>query len=292
MKPQADDSRAGELRLGVAANGDLRWAVVDVTGPTEEARRRLDLSPMAAVALGRCMAAASLLFRFTTKTPGKMHFDVRGDGPLGKVLAEITSEGDLRGLVGNGRLATPEDGHLAIGPAVGHGILQVSRESEKGSYRSQVQLVNGEIGSDLVHFLEQSQQIRSAAVLGVLPRPTGVHAAGGLLVEAFPGVPETVLQQLESNLAALGGEISPLLESGGVDDLLTALFGDFDCDELERFPLRYRCRCSSEALRESLASLPPEQLTSASDDEGRFRAECAFCGTVYVYDSQDLIQSH
>lgn len=291
-EPRTNDSRTGELRLGVAAKGDLRWAVVDLTGPTEDARQRLDLSPLAAVALGRCMAAASLVFRFTTKAPGRMHFDVRGDGPLGKVLAEINSDGDLRGLVGNGQLATPEDGHLAIGPAVGEGILQVSRESEGGTYRSQVQLVDGEIGSDLVHFLEQSQQIRSAAVLGVLPRPSGVHVAGGLLVEAFPGVPETVLQQLESNIAALGGEISPLLESQGIDGLLTALFGDFDCEELERYPLRYRCRCNAEVLRESLGSLTPEQLTTASDDQGKFRAECAFCGTVYVYDSQELIQSH
>lgn len=289
---RTQDSQGGELRLGVAANGDLRWAVVDLTGPTEEARRRLDLSPMAAVALGRSMVAASLLFRFTTKTPGRMHFDVRGDGPLGKILAEINSDGDLRGLVGNGQMATPDDGHLLIGPAVGQGILQVSREAEGGTYRSQVQLVDGEIGNDLVHFLEQSQQIRSAAVLGVLPRPTGVRAAGGLLVEAFPGVPETVLQRLESNIAALGGEITPLLESQGVDGMLEAFFGDFDCEELERFPLRYRCRCSAEVLRESLASLTPEQLTEASDDEGKFRAECAFCGTVYVYDSQELIQSH
>lgn len=292
--PNTDHSRAeaaGELRLGVAARGDLRWAVVDLAQPLEEARQRLDLSPLASVALGRAMAATALVFRFTTKSPGRLLFEVRGDGPLGKVLAEIDADGHMRGLVGDGRLATPDDGRLDLGPAVGKGLLQVTRESERGNYQSQVELVNGEIGTDLVHFLEQSQQIRSAAVLGVLPRSHGIVAAGGLLVEAFPGVPEHVLASLETNIAALGGEVSPILEAHGVDGLLDALFGEFDRQELERYPLIYRCRCSAEKLRESLASLTGEELMSACDEQGKCRAECAFCGTIYVFEGHELMQN-
>lgn len=284
-----DLSAAGELRLGVAANGDLRWAVVDLTAPLEAARQRLDLSPVAAVALGRAMASAALVLRFTTKSPGRLLFEIRGDGPLGKVLAEIDAEGHLRGLVGDGRVATPDDGSLAIAEAVGQGLLKVTRESERGRYESQVELVSGEIGGDLVHFLEQSQQIRSAALLGVLPRPEGIVAAGGVLVEAFPGVPEDVLSTLETSIGAMGGEISPLLQSAGVDGVLDALFCDFDRQELERFPLTYHCRCSAEKLRQSLASLTSEQLMSACDDRGQCRAQCAFCGAEYTFDSQELM---
>ena len=287
-------STEGTLRLGVAANGDLRWALVDITGPVEDVRRRLDLSPLASVALGRSLAAAALLFRFTTKSPGRLLFEVRGEGPLGKVVAEIDERGDLRGLVGNPKLETPASGSLDLGPAVGPGLLRVVREDvsrEDGSkrYSSQTALVDGEIGTDLVHFLEQSQQIRSAALLGVLPGPQGIVAAGGLLVEAFPGVPEEVLMGLESNIGTLGGEISPLLASRGADGLLDILFDGFDRQQLERHALRYRCGCSAEKLRASLESLSSEDLLSVTDDSGHCRAQCAFCGSEYVFNSQELM---
>ena len=55
------------------------------------------------------------------------------------------------------------------------------------NYESRVSLVEGGVASNVVHFLEQSEQIRSAVMLGVLARPAGVVAGGGLIVEALPG---------------------------------------------------------------------------------------------------------
>lgn len=277
----------GELQLGVAANGDLRWAAVDVAGPLEEARYRLDLSPVSAVALGRALAAAALLLRFTSKASGRLLVEVLGDGPLGKIFAEADSEGHLRGRVGKPRLATPGGGALAIGWAVGKGLLRVTREGERDRYTSQVELVSGEMGRDLVHYLEQSQQIRSAALLGVLPRPTGIAAAGGVLIEAFPGTPEETLTKLESNIAALAG-VSAYLAEGGITALRDAVLDGFDRDDLERHRLIYRCRCSRETLLAQLQGLSTADVEAIVDDSGYCVAECAFCGTIYRYPSDEL----
>jgi molecular chaperone Hsp33 len=282
------DGLAGDLQLGVAANGDLRWAAVDVTGPTEDVRRRLDLSPVASVALGRALAAAALLLRFTSKFEGRLVLEVLGDGPIRKILAEVDSQGRLRGLVGEPRLDTPDDGSMAISWAVGRGILRVTREGPGGrSYSSQVELVTGELGRDLVHFLNQSQQIRSAALLGVLPRPTGVGAAGGILVEAFPSTPEETLARLENNIAALEG-VSAYLDQGGVPALRDAVLAGFDRDDLERHPLVYRCRCHEERLRQALQGMPGEDLDSITDEAGLLIAECAFCGASYEFARSEL----
>ena len=283
MTEETHPTASGELVLGVAANGDLRWAVAELGGPLEEARRRLDLSPLSAVALGRALAAAALLLRFTSKAPGRLIFEVRGDGPLGKVLAEVDDRGALRGLVGEPRLPNPADGELLLGPAVGQGLLQVTRESGGGRYSSQVALHSGEIGEDLVHFLEQSQQIRSAALLGVLPRPSGIAVAGGLLIEAFPGVPDDVLVALEENIAALG-PVSGALDEGGVENLLDRVLMGFDRQELERHPLVYRCRCSAERLLDALATLPTQDLDAITDPDGRLKVVCSYCAQTYSFD--------
>lgn len=282
-----NDALAGELRLGVAAAGDLRWAVVDVAGPLEAIRRALDLSPIAAVALGRALAAAALVLRFTSKTPGRLVLEVLGDGPLGKIVAEADAGGRLRGLVGEPRVATPGDGSLAVAWAVGKGTLRVTRESERGRYSSSVELVSGEIGKDLVHFLHQSQQIRSAALLGVQPRPQGIESAGGLLVEAFPGVAEETLARLEDNIAAQEG-VARSLSSDGPGGLLDAILAGFDRQRLEAHPLRFSCRCRRDRLRAQIQGLETAELDAMTGADGKIIAECAFCASRYAIDREEL----
>src|SRR3954452_5908469 len=93
--------QGSRLELGLAGEGSLRWAVVDLTDVVQEARDRRDLSPVATAALGRSMAGAALLLRLATKTPTRLVVEVRGDGPILRVLAEADKEGNLRGLVGD-----------------------------------------------------------------------------------------------------------------------------------------------------------------------------------------------
>lgn len=283
-----DEELAGELRLGVAGGGDLRWAVADVTGPLEAIRRALDLSPIAAVALGRTLAAAALVLRFTTKEPGRLVLEVLGDGALGKIVAEVDGTGRLRGRVDQPRVATPEDGGLAIARAVGKGTLRVTHESERrGRYSSQVELVSGEIGKDLVHFLHQSQQIRSAALLGVLPQPDGVSAAGGFLVEAFPGVAEDTLERLETNIAAFEG-VGQNLATGGLSGLRDAILTGFDHEDLEAHPLHFSCNCRYDSLKAQIQAMATQELDAMTNAEGKIIAECAFCGTCYAIDREEL----
>lgn len=279
----------GQLRVGLAAGGDLRWAVADLTAIVETARDRLDLSPVAAAAIGRGMAGAALLLRLATKTPTRLVVEISGDGPIRRVLGEADEQGNLRGMVGEPRVDVPHgpDGKLAVGAAVGSGFLRVHREQPGGSYDSQVELVTGEIGDDLAHYLAQSEQTRSAVLLGVLGRPSGVAAAGGLIVEVLPDAAEESIARLEANLAGVAG-VSHLVEEGGVDQVLATVLAGLDLELREERPLFYRCRCDRERLRRHLERLSAEDLESLREETGSLDAVCAFCGEVYRFDRLSL----
>lgn len=278
----------GELRLGLAAGGDLRWAVADVGGPVEEARRRQDLSPLATVALGRALAGAVLLLRFTSKLPGRLSLEVSGDGPLGRIFAEAHREGGrLRGTVQNPRIPHDPGGGLSIAAAVGRGTLVVEREGPQGRWSSKVELQTGEIGQDLVHFLEQSEQIRSAAFLGVLLRPDGVSSAGGFLVEALPGAAEETVAGLEAAVRELRRP-SRELDEHGLQGLLDRLLGSVEPETLETHDLEYGCTCERRTVVERLRGLSSDDLEGLFGGLGECEARCGHCGMRYLVHREEL----
>lgn len=284
-----DAANEGKLLVGRAAGGSLAWAAADVTAIAEEARRRLDFSPLAAVACGRALAGAALLLRLARKETDRLVLEVRGDGPLRLVIAEVDAEGNLRGMVGQPKIELPaaRGGKPAVGKGIGKGLLRVHREQEGSSYQSQVQLVTGEIGSDLAHYLEQSEQTQSAVLVGVLTKPEGVAAAGGMIVEVMPGADDQALAALEANIRGLGG-VSRRLESEGLGGLAQALLAGLEPQLGESRPLRYRCRCSRERLRQHLILLSADDREHLVHEDGATEAECVFCGEIYRFTAGEL----
>ena len=283
----------GTLEYGVAGEVSLRWAAVDLTPVAEEARRRHDLSPIAAVALGRAMAGATLLLRLSVRASRRLTLTVTGDGPIGKIVAEVDGEGNLRGLVGKPQIDLPADGQgrLRIAAAVGRGILRVRRELVDGSsYDSQVALESGEIGLDLAHFLEQSEQTQSVVMVGVLEGPEGIRAAGGMIVEVMPSAREDAVERLEENLARLGG-VSRTIGRGGLAALRDSVLAGLATELIDRREVRFRCSCSREGLLSTLVDLPAEDLAAIRDEEGRVEAQCSFCSARYVYQQGELAAS-
>jgi len=290
--PVKDDSLArGRLQVGLAGGGGLRWAAADLTGVVETARDRLDLSPVAAAALGRTLTGAALLLRMAAKTPLRLLLEIRGDGPLRQVLAEADQAGNLRGTVSPRRVDVPPTpaGKLDVGGAVGDGTLRVLREYERGGrYHSQVDLVSGEIGEDVAHYLHQSEQTRSAVMVGVLGKPEGVVGAGGVIVEVLPGAGEDLLETLEANIRRLPGGVSRVLEEGGLDRMLEIVLAGLGPRVVEERTLHYRCRCSRDRLRRHLVLLSDEDRENHALDDGSIEAECLFCGEKYLYPPEEL----
>jgi len=289
----SDAALPGTLEYGVAGEVSLRWAAADLTPAVEEARQRHDLSPIAAVALGRAMAGATLLQRLSVRASRRLTLTVVGDGPIGKIVAEVDADGNLRGRVGEPHIDLPAEsrGGLRIASAVGKGLLRVRRELVDGSsYESQVALESGEIGLDLAHFLEQSEQTQSVVMVGVLAGPEGVRAAGGMIVEVLPGAREDAVERLEENLARVGG-VSRTIGRGGLAELRDDVLAGLAPELVDRREVRFHCSCSREGLLSTLVDLSAEDLASIRDEEGRVEAQCSFCAVRYLYQQGELAPS-
>jgi molecular chaperone Hsp33 len=287
---------ADQLIRATAADGGIRAVGVITNRLTEEARQRHKLSYVATAALGRSMAAG-LLMASSMKRPGsRVNIRIKGDGPLGGLLVDAGLDGTVRGYVANPAVELPPNakGKLDVGGAVGNGYLYVVRDIGYGyPYSSTVELVSGEIGDDVAHYLVNSEQTPSALVLGVFVEPTGVTAAGGLLVQVLPKAArdEALVEILESRMGSLSG-FTPLLQAGKtLPEILQDLLGDMGLYIFpERQMLRFHCGCSFDRVLGALKILGEEELQDMIIKDNGAEAVCEFCGEVYQASSNDLSQ--
>ena len=287
---------ADQLIRATAADGGIKAVGVITTRLTEEARQRHKLSYVATAALGRTMAAGLLMAASMKRVGSRVNVRVRGDGPLGGILADAGLDGTVRGYVGNPSVELPPNhqGKLDVGGAVGAGFLYVVRDIGYGfPYSSTVELVSGEIGDDVAHYLASSEQTPSALVLGVFVGEQGVTAAGGILIQILPKAArdEELVATLESRVSALSG-FTPLLQAGKT---LTEIFNDLLGDMgLNIFPesqmLRFHCGCSFNRALGALKILGEAELQDMIVKDDGAEATCDFCGNVYQASSDDLTQ--
>ena len=287
---------ADQLIRATAAEGGIRAVGVVTTRLTEEARGRHKLSYVATAALGRTMAAGLLMASNMKRTGSRVNVRVKGDGPLGGILVDARLDGTVRGYVGNPSVELPPNakGKLDVGGAVGGGYLYVVRDIGYGyPYSSTVELVSGEIGDDVAHYLVNSEQTPSALVLGVFVGASGVTAAGGLLLQVLPKAArdEALVKTLESRVASLAG-FTPLLQAGKtLTEIFSDLLGDMGLAIFpERQMLRFHCGCSFDRVLGALKILGEAELQDMIIKDNGAEATCDFCGNVYQASSDQLAQ--
>lgn len=288
---------ADQLIRATAANGGIRAVGVITTRLAEEARQRHKLSYVATAALGRAMSSGLLLASSMKREDSRVNIRIKGDGPLGGLLVDAGLDGTVRGYVTNPSVELPPNamGKLDVGGAVGHnGYLYVVRDVGYGyPYSSTVELVSGEVGEDVTHYLVTSEQTPSALLVGVFVGGDGVTASGGILLQVMPKAArdEALVQTLESRVSRLSG-FTPLLRQGkSIPEIFQDLLGDMG---LTIFPevqmVRFDCRCSFNRVLGALKLLGVNELQDMIEKDEGAEATCDFCGEVYRANCDHLSQ--
>ncbi len=282
-----------KLIRAISKDGLMKAAAVSTRGLTERARQIHRTLPVATAALGRTLAAASMMGNALKEDGASVTLQIKGGGPLGTLLAVSDNQGNVRGTVENPAVELPlrEDGKLDVGAAVGNqGTLTVIRDLHmKEPYVGSIGLLWGEIAEDVALYFVESEQIPAACGLGVLvDRDQSVLAAGGFLIQLLPGAPDEMVSRIEASLMAAGPVTSLLAANPDPEDLLRRALDGFELDILERSPIEYRCDCSRERMERALISLGPDELRALIDEQGQAELTCRFCDNVQVFAREQL----
>lgn len=279
-----------EDTLTIATAEGVRIYAITTKNLVQEAADRHHTSHLATAALGRAMSGA-LMLAATMKDGERILLKLKGDGPMGEVVAEAQGT-SVRGYVGEPDVFLPlKNGKLDIGGALGQGTITLTRYLQNGeSFTGHAELADGEIATDITNYLYMSEQTPSSVALGVLVDKDGkVLAAGGYFIQAMPGCDEEVLEKLGNNVAVTP-YVTQLLELGYTPEkIIEVLARGLEFDIKGSMPVKFSCGCSKDKILNMLAALSQDDidyLTEQPDTE----VHCQYCSKVYHFSSEELKQ--
>lgn len=279
-----------EDTLTIATAEGVRIYAITTKNLVQETADRHHTSHLATAALGRAMSGA-LMLAATMKDGERILLKLKGDGPMGEVVAEAQGT-SVRGYVGEPDVFMPlKNGKLDIGGALGQGTITLTRYLQNGeSFTGHAELADGEIATDITNYLYMSEQTPSSVALGVLVDKDGkVLAAGGYFIQAMPGCDEEVLEKLGNNVAVTP-YVTQLLELGYTPEkIIEVLARGLEFDIKESMSVKFSCGCSKDKILNMLAALSQDDidyLTEQPDTE----VHCQYCNKVYHFTSEELKQ--
>lgn len=280
------------LTRGTALNDEVRVYCCRTTELVREAKKRHDLWPAAAAALGRTLSVGTVMGTMLKDKKEKIEIQINGKGPLGSIVVDAYHDGSVRGYVDNPHVNKElSETKLDVGGCVGtNGVVRVIKDmGMKQPFVSESEIQTGEIGDDFAYYYAVSEQTPSAVSVGVLiDTDLSVKSAGALVIQLLPNATEETIRIIEDIVRNIKPISQLLLEYDEPVDILNALFDDYK--ELGTQQLCFKCECSRNKFATVLKKLPTSDLQTMIDEDNGCEVVCKFCGRKYKY-SGELLQS-
>jgi molecular chaperone Hsp33 len=241
------------------------------------------------------LLTATVLLASLLKYDGVFTLQVKGNGPVSVIVADVTTDGVVRGYAGFDRARLPEGADATPRALIGEGHLAftVDQGEDTERYQGIVELDGEEVADWLLHYFEQSEQLGTDLKLAARRARDGAWRGGGLLLQRLPE-DEPLRRQIEEAevedawvraklLLDTTAEVELIDRSLAPNDLLYRLFHEEAPRVWTPTLVTRGCRCSSERVVRVLKALAPQELSELRDETGAVTATCEFCSTVYRF---------
>ncbi len=243
------------------------------------------------------------------KFDGEFTLQTKGDGPIRTLMADITSDGEMRGYAqfdqrhfdGANGGTYGVAARSSVPRLLGSGYLAftVDQGPDTDRYQGIVELAGATLADCAHAYFRQSEQLQAAVKLASLPANGSGFGAAALMVQRLPGGGRTTMsgdvEEHEADDAwfrtvALMGSCTDeeLLDADlHPHQLLFRLFHEDGVRVFEPRGLVMRCRCSDDKVMNMLRSFPRAEIEDLKVGD-LVVVTCEFCGVVYEFDEAAL----
>jgi len=270
-----------EILRFIFDNTDIRGEWLQLEHSYRDALANHHYPPGVNRLLGEFLAAAGLLGA-TLKMEGLLILQARSDGQIPLIMAEATSNHEVRGIAHGAEQAIGEN----FQELLGDGQLCITIDPKQGQrYQGIVPLEGSTLAQCLEDYFRQSEQLPTRVWLAA----DGQRAAG-LFIQELPSRvdPEQRAQQWQ-HITTLATTITPeeLLQLPG-ETVLHRLFHEENVRLLQRDSLQFRCSCSQQRTESMLLSLGRAELDEILAEQGQVEVNCEFCNQQYHFTPEQV----
>lgn len=285
MSPETDAANpaADSSRRFLFEQADIRGEFVQLDTSLRDLLAVHQYAPGVQRLLGEFLAAATLLST-TLKFEGRLVLQARSGGQVPLLMAECSSDLQIRGIARGAQLATSQD----FDQLLADGTLAITVEPLQGkSYQGIVPLSRHSLAASLDAYFEQSEQLQTRLWLAC-----DGQAAGGLLLQQLPAQvsPDPQLREQQwQHVCTLGETVTPAeLVQLHPADLLYRLYHEDPVRLFDPRPVAFQCSCSLQRSRNALSAIAPAELEDIIREQGCITVDCEFCNQQYRFEREDL----
>ena len=274
MNTEADP---GRVRGFLFEALDIRGAWVQLGSAWRDMAARRDTPQPALELLGQ-LAGVTTLIAANLKQPGRLTFQLRGDGAIPLLVMDCDEQLRLRGMA----RAAPDVVAGTLAQLLGEGALTLTLDvaDMRQPYQSHVPLQGDTLVAAFEHYLAQSEQLPTRLWLAA-----DRDSAAGLFLQALPGAaardPDgwNRVQQLAATVRP--GELLGL----GAIALIGRLFPEEDVRVFDPRPVTYHCPYDPAKIHAMLRGLGRVECDAILAEHGEIRVHDDICNHEYVLDA-------
>jgi molecular chaperone Hsp33 len=290
-----------------------RGRVVRLGAVVDSIVKRHNYPPLVARTLAEMIAMAVALAA-TLKYDGVFTLQTKGDGPIRVMLADVTSDGAVRGYAQYDADRLADLGESPSVPKLfgaGYLAFTVDQGEHTERYQGIVELTGTTLAECAHHYFRQSEQFKAGlkVAAGAFKSDDGslVWRAGAIMVQSLPSEGaqgsaegrDLARPLTDSHEEAEDGWRRALILMGSATSaelvdpdlppwgLVDRLFLAEGVKIYRPHDLRHTCRCSRERVATVLRAFPRDEIEDLKVD-GALVVTCEFCNAQHVFDESQV----
>lgn len=229
------------------------------------------------------VASGAILVRLTMAPNYRVQGIIQGAGGQGTLVGDSWPDGGTRGL------ARTPSGPVTFGEGA---RMQVMRTMPNGSMHQGIVEVSRDhrVSGALMNYLLESEQVTSAIGVGCVVSEGEILLAGGYVVQLLPECTEPPLAVMYERLRHDFADLSRVLAEldADPDRLVAEILHGMDYTRTLEFELGFKCRCSSERVLASLATVGKTELEDMIRKAEPLSITCDYCRQEYAVQPEML----
>jgi len=271
----SDKPTSDQLIRFMLPDSHSRGVIIRASHIFEEANRIHGLNGRIAHLFDQTLLASILLLSISKGgTRQVLQLNAINKAPVQKILSEAR-QGQVRGFIDwtEGQSILHHETGEKLSSWLGAPIrLSTVRDLGFGHpYVSSIEHESDFLADHLIHYLNQSVQIRADIVL---------HGDLAIMIEAMPGCDDDHWFNAVEAMAKIPNKV---LENDSSESILS-YFDGLNIKLAGTDTYSYQCDCSPEKMAQAMKNFSPEQLASLADENGKITASCQYCCSHHIID--------